>query len=270
LWGCVFIDQAELERGEATVCFQLYLEAASGLCVPKVLFERNKGDHRNATGQEVADAFAETWMGHYPKPVRVRTDPEGAFQSTEFREFLASNDVFYDPIAAEAQWQNKVERKIQVIKRIAHKLSTEFPTATGRQILAAACSTNNELDRTRNYSPNQWCFGLSRPIWEDGETTEPSTGFQDIMAIKVKAQEHWLREQAHDRLLVLQRAKTRHLHLWKAGQKCMIWRAGKGTRTKPGWGGKWFGPGVVLVHQTAEDGTPSKVAWVSLEVDSTE
>ena len=134
-------------------CFQLYLEAASGLCVPKVLLERNKGDHRNATGQEVADAFAETWMGHYPKPVRVRTDPEGAFQSTEFREFLASNDVFYDPIAAEAHWQNKVERKIQVIKRICSQVEYRISHSSGQANLGRCVFHQQRVGQNSKLQP---------------------------------------------------------------------------------------------------------------------
>jgi hypothetical protein len=46
-----------------------------------------------------------------PKPVRVTTDPEGAFQSAEFRDFLAQNDIEYTPTAGEAHWQLDVERK---------------------------------------------------------------------------------------------------------------------------------------------------------------
>ena len=263
LWHKVAIDQAEFERPDSVVCFQLYVEGASQLCVPHVLFERNKDDHRNATGQAVTDSFAETWLSHYPKPARVKTDPEGAFQSNEFREFLSTN-IEYEPTAGEAHWQNgEVERKVQVIKRIAQKLSTEFPTASGKQILGAACAANNELERCRHYSPNQWAFGMSKPSWEEAITI-PSDSFKDVMELRLNAQKHWLKEKAHERLLIAQRAKTRTLVVWKPGTKCMVWRAGKGTKTKPGWGGKWLGPGIVLIHQTTSDGGPSKVVWISL------
>ena len=82
LWQTVGIDQAELERHSSTVTFQLYVEAACGLCVPNVLFKRNAnaGEHRNPTAAEVTDGFAEAWIAHYPKSVTVRTDPEGSFQ----------------------------------------------------------------------------------------------------------------------------------------------------------------------------------------------
>ena len=264
LWHKVAIDQAEFERPDSVVCFQLYVEGASQLCVPHVLFERNKDDHRNATGQAVTDSFAETWLSHYPKPARVKTDPEGAFQSNEFREFLSTNNIEYEPTAGEAHWQNgEVERKVQVIKRIAQKLSTEFPTASGKQILGAACAANNELERCRHYSPNQWAFGMSKPSWEEAITI-PSDSFKDVMELRLNAQKHWLKAKAHERLLIAQRAKTRTLVVWKPGTKCMVWRAGKGTKTKPGWGGKWLGPGIVLIHQTTSDGGPSKVVWISL------
>jgi hypothetical protein len=258
LWHAVSIDQAELERGTTVVQFQLYVEKASGLCVPHVLFERNKENHRNTTGQEVTDAFADTWLSHYPKPVRVTTDPEGAFQSAEFRDFLAQNDIEYTPTAGEAHWQLDVERKIQVIKRIAAKLCTEFPTASGKQIIGSAAAANNELERCRHFSPNQWAFGLSKPVWET-DWVNPNDSFKDVMALRVSAQQHWLREKAHERLLTAQRAKTRRMTVYEPGQKVMVWRAGKGTKTKPGWGGRWFGPGVVLVG-----GPDTKIIWISM------
>ena len=56
----------------------------------------------------------------------------------------------------------------------------------------------------------------------------------------------------------------RDAYVYNAGQPVMVRRSGKGTRTKTGWGGKWFGPGSVLVHQRSRDGAPSKIVWVSL------
>ena len=132
----------------------LFEDEACGFCVPKVLFERELHTHRNPTAQEVTDSFAEAWLAHYPKPIRVKTDPEGAFQSGEFRDFLAMNDIRYDPTAGDAHFQlGRVERVIQTIKRMSQKLALEFPDSNGIQILAAACSAHNELRRIKGYSP---------------------------------------------------------------------------------------------------------------------
>ena len=84
------------------------------------------------------------------------------------------------------------------------------------------------------------------------------------MELRIAAQSHYLRHKAHEKLQVAQRARTRQAYVYNAGQPVMAWRSGKGTRTKPGWGGKWFGPGSVLVHQRNRDGAPSKIVWVSL------
>ena len=264
LWHTVGIDQAELERSNHTTTFQLYVEGACGLCVPNVLFSRDhgSGEHRNATATEVTDGFAEAWVAHYPKPVRVRTDPEGAFQSAEFRDYLAANNIEYDPTAGEAHWQLDVERRIQTIKRIASKLSTEFPTASSKQILAAACSANNELERVKHYSPNQWAFGASKPFWEDAMIA-PTETFQDVINLRIRAQNLFIREKAHERILTATRSKTRQLTIYEPGQKVMVWRAGKGTKSKPNWGGRWMGPAVILVHQRNAEG-PTKIVWCSL------
>ena len=264
LWHTVGIDQAELERQNHTTTFQLYVEGACGLCVPNVLFSRDhsSGEHRNPTATEVTDGFAEAWIAHYPKPVRVRTDPEGSFQSHEFRDFLAVNGIEYDPTAGEAHWQLDVERRIQTIKRIANKLSTEFPVASSKQILAAACSANNELERVKHYSPNQWAFGASKPFWEDAMIA-PTETFKDIVNLRMRAQNLFIREKAHERILTATRSKTRQHTIYEPGQKVMVWRAGKGTKSKPNWGGRWMGPAVVLVHQRNAEG-PTKIVWCTL------
>ena len=264
LWHTVGVDQAELERQGHTTTFQLYVEGACGLCVPNVLFSRDhqSKEHRNPTATEVTDGFAETWIAHYPKPVRVRTDPEGSFQSHEFRDFLAANGIEYDPTAGEAHWQLDVERRIQTIKRIANKLSTEFPVASSKQILAAACSANNELERVKHYSPNQWAFGASKPFWEDAMIA-PTETFKDVIELRMRAQNLFIREKAHERILTATRSKTRQHTIYEPGQKVMVWRAGKGTKSKPNWGGRWIGPAVVLVHQRNAEG-PTKIVWCSL------
>jgi hypothetical protein len=183
-------------------------EEASGFCVPKVLFERANGTHRNPTAQEVTDAFADTWLSHYPKPVRVKTDPEGAFQSTECREYLASNDIRYDPTAGDAHFQlGRVERAIQTIKRIGAKLSTEFPDASGIQILAAACSAHNDLRRIKGYSPNQWIFGHAKPGWNDVFTRQGES-YERLMDLRISAQTMFLKHRAHEQLQSALRART--------------------------------------------------------------
>ena len=93
--------------------------------------------------------------------------------------------------------------------------------------------------------------------------TSPTETFKDVMALRVKAQNLWIHEKAHERLLTATRAKTRSLTVYEAGMKVMVWRAGKGTKTKPNWGGRWLGPGLVLVHQRTADG-PSKIVWCSV------
>ncbi len=124
-----------------TVNFALYGEAACGLLVPHIVFERERKKHRNVTGVEACDDFASTWLAHYPKPKTVVTDPEGAFQSTVFRENLSSLVIEYSPTAGDAHHQlGWLERAIQTVKRIAERLASEFPQATAIQILAAACA----------------------------------------------------------------------------------------------------------------------------------
>ena len=264
LWHCVGIDNAELEIHGRIITFMLLEDEACGFCVPKVLFEREVHTHRNPTAQEVTDSFAEAWLSHYPKPIRVKTDPEGAFQSGEFRDFLAMNDIRYDPTAGDAHFQlGRVERLIQTIKRMSQKLAIEFPDANGIQILAAACSAHNELRRIKGYSPNQWVFGHAKPGWEN-IPNRPSENYERIMELRISAQTQFLKHQAHERIQTALRAKTRKYQVFEPGQTVMLWRTGKGTRTKPGKDGRWLGPAIVLIHQRSSNGSYGKIVWVSL------
>jgi hypothetical protein len=239
-------------------------DAASQKLVPYVLFERERETHRNPTAEEVTDAFAQGWLAHYPKPAVVRTDPEGAFQSTHFRDYLAMNGIEYEPTAGDAHFQlGDIERKIQTIKRVAVKLAHEFPQASGIQILAAACSSNNELERVKGYSPHQWTFAHSKAPWDEVVSDGPLT-YQQAMDLRIQAQIHWMQERAHQKLLVASKARTRNVRIFQPGERVMLWRSGKGTKSKPGWGGRWLGPAVVLLTQSNRDGGPSKVVWVSL------
>jgi hypothetical protein len=206
----VGVDNAEIElSGNRIAIFSLFGEEASGLVVPHVIFERQKDQFRNPTAVEVTDAFAEGWCSHYPRPRRVTTDPEGSFQSAEFRDFLGMDGILYEPTAGDAHHQlGSIERKIQTVKRIADKLALEYPTATAKQILAAACSSHNELARTRGYSPHQWTFAQAKPVWEEVPNTN-GTSFEEAMQLRVRAQEIWLREHAHTKLLIATRARTR-------------------------------------------------------------
>ena len=263
LWHSVGIDNAEITIQDKVVTFMLMEEEACGYCVPKVLFERPTGSHRNPTAQEVTDAFAEMWLGHFPKPVRVKTDPEGAFQSTEFRDFLSMNDIKYDPTAGDAHFQlGRVERIIQTIKRIAEKLSREFPEANGLQILTSSCSAHNELRRIKGYSPNQWVFGYAKPGWED-VIQKPGEDYRRIMELRIAAQTHFMRHRAHEQIQSALRAKTRKHTVFEPGQTVMLWRTGKGTKIKPGREGRWLGPATVLVHQRNPNGSFGKIIWVT-------
>ena len=238
LWECVQIDNAEVEIPGRVIEFSLYHESASGLLVPKVLFERGTDEHQNATAEQVTDAFAETWLSHYPKPGRVRTDPEGAFQSQVFRDFLAANDIMYEVTAGDAHHQlGLLERKIQTIKRLIVKLAHEFPHLSGTMLLAVACSANNELERRKNYSPNQWAFGAAKPAWEDIITTGAPV-YDDVTKVRIRAQEEWLRQRADDKLVLAQQARARNTRVYRPGETVMVWRSGKGTKSKPGWGGR--------------------------------
>ena len=84
------------------------------------------------------------------------------------------------------------------------------------------------------------------------------------MDLRIQAQVHWTQERAYQRLLIASKARTGNLRIFQPGDGAMVWRSGKGTKTKPGWGGRWLGPAVVLLTQSTRDGGPSKVVWVSL------
>jgi len=84
------------------------------------------------------------------------------------------------------------------------------------------------------------------------------------MDLRIRAQTLFLKHRAHEQIQSALRARTRTLKVYEPGMNVMVWRTGKGTKSKPGKDGKWLGPAVVLTHQRNANGTFGKVVWVSL------
>ncbi len=120
------------------------------MAVGTAVFVRNRDESRNATALEVVKKFEEAWLGHYPKPLNARFDPEGCFRSNEWSEMLTQLDIVPDPTAGEAQWQlGDVERTVPALKEVMQKDAEANPQLEPEQIVARATSVHNELERIK-------------------------------------------------------------------------------------------------------------------------
>eukprot|EP00969_Alexandrium_andersonii_P011663 508225-Alexandrium_andersonii.AAC.1 len=75
----------------------LFVECASQMAVIHPLWSRSATEHRNATAEEVVKAMHEAWIGHYPRPLYVRYDPEGCFVSDTFQTAMSSLNIQMRP-----------------------------------------------------------------------------------------------------------------------------------------------------------------------------
>jgi hypothetical protein len=106
-------------------------------------------------------------------------------------------------------------------------------------------------------------FGHAKPGWNDVFTRQGES-YERLMDLRISAQTMFLKHRAHEQIQSALRARTRKLTVYEPGQNVMVWRTGKGTKTKPGKDGKWLGPAVVLKHHRNSNGTFGKIVWISL------
>ena len=183
-WSRVGLDYMDLtlESHETVVKNLVMVEAASQMTMTAVVFARADGEHRNATATETTSLCGKSYLAHYPRPVAVRIN-KVVFVSCEWSETLTRLDISPDPTAGAAHHDlGDVEKTIQTLKRSAEKLHEIYLQLSAEQVMQRVTSVHNELDRIKGYSPFQWTFAHSRPVWntEATDSTDPITMEQNL------------------------------------------------------------------------------------------
>ncbi len=283
MWDTLAIDNAEFPADGRVIHCMIMVDEASRLTCVHFLFEHEKTESRNATAEEVIKALEETWVRHYGLPSKIKLDPEGAFRSSALGLWGEERGVEILPCAAECHGQiGVVERSIQAIKATTRQLLQGSDLQPWPAILQA-CQAHNEMEKVEGFSPFQWAFGrqpsLPGRFHENGfddpwftSSGVPGSNMAGNLALRVKAQQTFLKHQAYEQISRAGNAKTRRLQVFLPGDLVYF------KRVKPPaqplamnrmpqrlW--QWYGPARVLASETRTDAhgmerKPSHVVWI--------
>ncbi|CAK0837902.1 unnamed protein product, partial [Prorocentrum cordatum] len=168
----------------------------------------------------------------------------------------------------EAHWlMGKVERRIQLFKRLMTKLATLDPDCPVEELVSWAVSAINSMDKVGNHSPFEHVMGVSgmpassNPFaiidGDTGETQEQR---------RLLARKSFLEVEYAERRRHAEQARNRVYQTWNPGDLVYFWRKGKGLDPRPGKKGGWYGPARVLAQEKRHvDGRarPTSVIWIS-------
>ncbi|CAK0818384.1 unnamed protein product, partial [Prorocentrum cordatum] len=248
--------------------FLMTLNIDEGSGLTSVTYLGQKGERNgNRSTQEVISTWND-WCGHYRRPSLLRLDPEGCHRSQAVARWCSDRGIELWIAPGEAHWlMGKVERRIQLFKRLMTKLATLDPDCPVEELVSWAVSAINSADKVGNHSPFEHAMGVSgmpassNPFaiidGDTGETQEQR---------RLLARKSFLEVEYAERRRRAEQARNRVYQTWNPGDLVYFWRKGKGLDPRPGKKGGWYGPARVLAQEKRHvDGRtrPTSVIWIS-------
>ncbi|CAK0827541.1 unnamed protein product, partial [Prorocentrum cordatum] len=210
----------------------LNLDEGSGLT--SVTYHGQKGERSgNRSAIEVISTW-ESWCSHYRQPALLRMDPEGCHCSQTVAKWASDHGIEIWIASGEAHWlMGKVERRIQLFKRLMTKMATHDPDCSTQELVTWAVSAINSMDKEQR---------------------------------RLLARQSYLECEYAERRRHAEQARNRVYQTWEAGDLVYFWRDGKGRENRPGKKGGWYGPARVLVQEKRHiDGRTrvTSVVWIA-------
>ena len=277
-WEVVGMDLKECTTKTHKIKYLVIVCEACRLTKAIKIFKIPRNQHRNATTQEVIEAFETGWTEHFGNPRVLRHDPEGSLVSTEFIQEMCQKGIQLAATAGEAHWQLGIcERMIQTIFSAAERIASECQVEIERAV-SLAVMAQNLVDKVRGFSPAQWAFGR-QPNWSGTLHEEPedevnisrdtTDSFRKRLELEIEAKRIYEKHQLNEKMLRAQRAKHRKDLVFSPGDVVYAWRVGvnkvQGSKKTKLHQGAWFGPAVVLGTESRTDGDtviPCAVIWI--------
>ncbi|CAK0817744.1 unnamed protein product, partial [Prorocentrum cordatum] len=230
----------------------LNLDEGSGLT--SVTYHGQKGERSgNRSAIEVISTW-ESWCSHYRQPALLRMDPEGCHCSQIVAKWASDHGVEIWIAPGEAHWlMGKVERRIQLFKRLMTKMATHDPECSTQELVTWAVSAINS--HGQGMAPTSNPFAII-----DGDTGETQE------QRRLLARQSYLECEYAERRRHAEQARNRIYQTWEAGDLVYFWRDGKGRENRPGKKGRWYGPARVLVQEKRHiDGRArvTSVVWIA-------
>ncbi|CAK0904649.1 unnamed protein product, partial [Prorocentrum cordatum] len=170
--------------------------------------------------------------------------------------------------AIEAHWlMGKVERRIQLFKRLMTKMATHDPDCSTQELVTWAVSAINSMDKVGNHSPFEHVLGVTgmAPSNNPFAIIDGDTGETQEQR-RLLAHPSYLECEYAERRRHAEQARNRIYQTWEAGDLVHFWRDGKGRENRPGKKGGWHGFARVLVQEKRHiDGRTrvTSVVWIA-------
>ena len=281
-WEAVAVDGGEwIPPGrKVKVKFLLFTDVATKLRMVQPLCSYSLLEMRAETGADFMKAFAERWLGMFPKPRVVLLDAAKSFISAQVHEFLSNLNILVHHVAEKEAWAHGVaEASVQDVKHTSSAISLDNLELDPMIVMQLATSALNSTEYTAGYSAYQWAFGTNYSVSDEDlrtyEAIDRKTEYVQLVSARQRAEEIARRTRAHRVLTKLANTTSRQpLRNYAPMDLVKVWRRVwpqeqyKGPRGGFKKSGRphWVGPGRVvfseiLPHQHADDDR-RHIVWV--------
>ena len=281
-WKMIGIDLFEMyypaQRVKAR--YMLMADLAMNLMTIKMTHEGDSSSSGMDSGETLRDAFCETYLQHKPKPQWILVDAQTSLCGGVFAEFCGLAGIGLAVTPGEAHWlHGHLEAMVGVIKRTMKRIRNEHPKMPPKLVGLLAVSCENELDKVKGFSPNQWAYGQDPegfkididPTGYNAEADRDSrlmpSDFWSTIRHRVNAQKIYLEEKAKINITRLVNASSRPNHHYQVGDWVCVWRRQtvKARKKDDNFSpeARFIGPGrIVIIEPNIKGKGKDGVYWV--------
>ncbi|CAE7241764.1 Smyd3 [Symbiodinium sp. CCMP2592] len=281
-WEAVAVDAGEWvpPNSKKKINFLLFMDVATKLRIVQPLETYDFLQRRSESSQDFIKAFAERWLGTFPKPRVLLLDSAKSFISEKIHDFASDLNLLVHYIAEKESWAHgTIEAAVQDVKMTASAIHLEARDQPLDVTLQLAVSALNSTEFTAGFSAYQWAFGRNFSLTDEDHVTfqqmDPSSDFVQLVTSRQKAEEIARTTRAKRVLTKLSNTSVRQpLRLYNPMDLVKVWRrVWPQTQHKGPKGGfrmsarpHWVGPGrvvfsEVLPHQERDDDR-RHIVWV--------
>ena len=266
-WQAVGIDSAEwiVPGQKKKVKFLLLIDMATKLKAAQPLHKLDAMTMKPETAEEVIQALATRWLGCFPKPEVIVTDPGKAFVSERFHNFLSDTNILLHHVADKEHWANGiVESAVKDVKHTSTAIHMEMRDLDPMVTLHLAVSALNSTAYVAGYSSYQWAFGTKYSLTDEDTRTflalpdQPQQDYVRLVTARQRAEEVARKTKAQRTISKLSNSTVRQplrtfadmglVKIWRHMWPAEVHKGPRGGFKKSGRP-HWIGPGRVVFSE---------------------